>query len=103
MDNQKKLEWISFGDEPPHMETPTPNKSTKFLSVEVDVLTHQGYGRGIYNFMDDDWLVELYDDPSDELQAYKGVTHWRPITYRTEEERLTFRLVKDTLRGFNLI
>lgn len=74
---------------------PLPNKSTKFLSIEVEVITPLGWGTGVYNYMDNDWLVELYGDVSDELQAYKDVTHWRYITYKTEEAKTDYRLTRN--------
>lgn len=73
---EKQNEWIEIGEDE---SKPMPDKKTKFFSVEVDVKTPHGQGTGRYNYMDDDWLVSLNADPSDELQAYKGVTHWRDI------------------------
>jgi hypothetical protein len=71
---ENKNEWIDVDK-----SKPMPQKNRKFLSVDVEVITLQGNGIGCYNYMDDDWLVVLYDDKTDELQAYKGVTHWREL------------------------
>lgn len=74
-------EWIEFNVEDGDTSNcPDPKKGTKFLSIEVEVKTPLGIGKGIYNYMDNDWLVEIYGDSSDELQAYKEVTHWRYLS-----------------------
>ena len=67
-------EWINVDE-----SKPMPDKKSKFFSVEVAVKTPQGQGTGRYNYMDGDWLVSLDNDPSDELQAYKYVSHWLSI------------------------
>ena len=87
---------------------PPPAKGTKFLSIKVEVITPLGRGTGVYNYMDGDWLVELYDDDgqetfADELQSYKEVTHWRYIIYKTEEQRADYQLTRDMLKGSNSI
>jgi hypothetical protein len=71
---EKENDWTEVEE-----SKPTPCKSRKFLSVDVEVKTPLGEGTGCYNYMDDDWLIELYGNASDELQAYKGVTHWRDL------------------------
>jgi hypothetical protein len=64
-------------DEGDTSNCPPPDKSMKFFSIEVEVITPRGWGIGRYNYMDNNWLVELYGDKTDELQSYIGVTHWR--------------------------
>jgi hypothetical protein len=58
---------------------PCPAIGYKSLSPKVEVKTPLGEGTGYFNCTDNDWLVELYGDITDELQAYKDVTHWRFI------------------------
>jgi hypothetical protein len=60
-------------------EKPCTAIGYKSLSPKVEVKTPLGDGTGYYNCTDNDWLVELYGDITDELQAYKDVTHWRFI------------------------
>ena len=78
INDMKKVinEWINVETDE---SKPMPQKNRKFLSVDVEVRTPLGDGVGCYNYMDDDWLIELYGDKSDELQAYKEVTHWRDL------------------------
>jgi len=65
-------EWININKEKP----PHDDKLMKWFSIEVKVLTPFGEGIGRYNYLDNDWLISLNDNPADELQAYKGVTYW---------------------------
>jgi hypothetical protein len=69
----KPKEWINA-----YLIKPEVAKGFLTLSVKVDVKTLHGNGTGYYNSADDDWLVEL-NGKIDELQAYKGVTHWKYI------------------------
>jgi hypothetical protein len=70
----KKKEWINAD-----LIKPDCAEGYRALSVKVEVKTPLGLGTGYYNHIDKDWLVELTDNLSDELQAYKGVTHWKYI------------------------
>lgn len=70
----KTIKWINAD-----LIKPEHADGYKALSVKVEVKTPLGNGTGYYNYFDSDWLVELKGDLSDELQSYKGVTHWKYI------------------------
>jgi hypothetical protein len=82
------IEWYEVEKQKPPLAI-----GYKALSIKVAVKTPLGEGTGYYNHIDDDWLVELNKDITDELQAYKGVTHWKYISERKVSESEESKLI----------
>lgn len=67
-----QFKWIKVSE-----AKPSRAYGMSSFSDKVEVKTEHGDGFGIYNYSDDNWLVELSTDKTDELQSYTGVIEWR--------------------------
>jgi hypothetical protein len=67
-----QFKWINVSE-----AKPSRAYGMSSLSDKVEVKTEHGEGFGIYDYSEDNWLVELKADNTDELQSYTGVIQWR--------------------------